>query len=287
MEKLIIYVATGYPGSATPKKPAIPKTWDAFYAGAKDCQDAGASIIHFHGPHDDKGRIVPDAWGRVCENIRKHTDLLVDFGQAGAPIEQRRELMKMGSANPDFMGISLTNHDYRRHADGGGQFDVYYEHQRPELIEYAQLCREQRIKPNWELWHLGGLWNFNFLLEQGLLEGPHWFCCLFGTPGGVWSPSSMAEVNHRLDHMPQGSQTLIAPRGPSGPINQTRLLTLGIMRGAHVRLGCQDLADYAEGVPATSNAQIVARIARIATELGREIATPDDVRRMLAMPSKR
>lgn len=283
MDKLIIYVATGYPGSAHPKKPAIPKTWDEFYQGAKDCEEAGASIIHFHGPHDKNGRIVPDEWGKVCEGIRKHTNLLVDFGQAGAPIEQRRELMQMGSANPDFMGISLTNHDYRRHSDKRGYFDVYYEHQRPELEEYARLCIEQNIKPNWEVWHLGALWNFNFLKDQGLIKPPYWFCLLFGTPGGVWSPSSAAEVNHRLDHMPAESHSMIAPRGPAGPINQTRMLTLGIIRGAHVRLGCQDLSDYEDGVPAKSNAQIVSRIARIAKELGREIATPDDVRKMLGM----
>lgn len=76
---------------------------------------------------------------------------------------------------------------------------------------------------------------------------------------------------------------MIAPRGPAGPINQTRMLTLGIIRGSHVRLGCQDLSDYEDGVPAKSNAQIVARIARIAKELGREIATPADVRKMLGM----
>jgi len=54
-----------------------------------------------------------------------------------------------------------------------------------------------------------------------------------------------------------------------------------------VRLGAQDIPYYADGVPAKSNAQLVERMVRIATDLGREIAAPDDVRRILGMPQKR
>ena len=283
MEKLIIYAAIGYPGGANPKYPAIPSTWEKMLDEAAAVREAGASIIHFHGPHDSERRIVPDEWGKLAENIRKVSGLLIDFGQAGAPLDQRIPLMKLGTGRPDFMGISLTNHDYRRYNEKRGHHDVYYTHPRSELEEYCALVREYKIKPNWEVWHLGGMWNFNYLAEKGLVDKPYWFNLLFGTPGGVWSPSSVAEINHRLDHMPEGSHSLLAPRGPAGPINQTRMLTLGMIRGGHVRCGAQDIPEYTDGVPAKSNSEIVARIARIAKELGREIATPDDTRRILGM----
>jgi len=65
------------------------------------------------------------------------------------------------------------------------------------------------------------------------------------------------------------------------------MLTFVIIKGGHVRLGTQDIPYYADGVPAQSNAQLVDRMVRIATDLGREIATPDDARRMLGLPQKR
>ena len=287
MEKLIIYAATGYPEKADPKFPSIPATWEAMVEDAVAVREAGASIIHFHGPHDNNHKIVPEAWGKLAEDIRKKSGLLIDMGQAGAPLPQRTELMKLGTGRPDFMGISLTNHDYRRHDETRGDHDVYYQHPRPELIEYAQKVMEYGIKPNWEVWHLGGLWNFNFLKDQGLIEKPYWFNLLFGTPGGVWSPPTMEEINHRIRHVPEGSHYLLAPRGTGGATNQTRMLTLGIIQGGHVRVGSQDLPYYWDNVPAESNAQIVSRIARIAREVGREIATPEDVRRILGMkPAK-
>ena len=76
-------------------------------------------------------------------------------------------------------------------------------------------------------------------------------------------------------------------RGTAGPLGQTRMLAFVIIKGGHVRLGTQDVPYYADGVPAKSNAQLVERIVRIATELGREIATPDDARKILGLPNKR
>ena len=286
MDKLIIYVATGFPDNANPKFPAIPATNEKLIEEAIACREAGASIVHFHGPHDPKDRLklIPDKWGKMAEEIRKASGLLIDFGQAGAPWKERKKLLKLGTGKPDFMGVSLTSHDYRRYSDKRGGYDVSYHHPRPELVEYAATTKEYGVKPNWEVWWLGGLWNFNYLEQQGLIEKPYWFNLLFGTEGEVWSPATMKEVNHRIDHMPKGSHSLIAPRNKNDPIKSLHLHTLGIMRGCHVRVGAQDIPYFSKGKPAKSNVELVSRIARIAKDLGRQIATPDDVRKMLKLP---
>jgi 3-keto-5-aminohexanoate cleavage enzyme len=285
MEKLIIYAALGYPRETD--IPAIPRSWDELIDSAVAAREAGASIVHFHGPHDANGRIIPDGWGRLAEGIRKRCDVLIDFGQAGAPLDQRKQLLRLGAAGrPDFMAVSLTGHDYRRHSEERGYFDVYYEHPRSELEDYARSLSEAEVKPAWEVWHLGGIWNFNYLMELGLIAKPYWLNLFFGTPGGVWSPPTIAEINHRIANLPPDAHYLIAPRGTAGPMGQTRMLTLAVLQGGHVRLGTQDIPYYADRVPAKSNAQIVARMARIAVELGRDIATPDDARRILSLPAR-
>jgi len=284
MEKLIIYAALGYPRKTD--MPAIPRTWDELIESAVGAREAGASIVHFHGPHDDQGRIVPDGWGRLAEEIRKRCDVLIDFGQAGAPLDQRKGLLQLGAGKPDFMAVSLTGHDYRRHSEERGDYDVYYEHPRKELEEYARVLPAAGVKPAWEIWHLGGIWNFNYLVDRGLIAKPYWLNLFFGTPGGVWSPPTVAEINHRIANLPPDAHYLIAPRGTAGPQGQTRMLALAVLQGGHVRLGTQDIAYYGDGVPAQSNAQIVARMARIATELGRDVATPDDARRILGVPKR-
>ncbi len=288
MEKLIIYAAVGYPRKTeNPHFPAVPQTWEGLVDSAVRAAEAGASIVHFHGPHDDKHRIIPEGWGKLVEEIRKRSDVLIDFGQAGAPLDQRKPLLELGANKPDFMAVSLTNHDYRRHSPERGAFDVYYQHPRDELEEYARCLKAAGVKPAWEIWHLGGMWNFEYLEKLGLVEKPYWLNIFFGTPGGVWSPPTVEEISHRIANLPADAPFMLAPRGTAGPMGQTRMLTFGIIKGGHVRLGTQDMAWYTDGVPAESNAQIVGRIARISRELGREVATPDDARRILGLPPRK
>ena len=58
---------------------------------------------------------------------------------------------------------------------------------------------------------------------------------------------------------------------------------MGIVLGGHVRVGFEDNVFYSKGVLADSNAQLVARIARIAKEVGREVATPEEARKILGL----
>jgi 3-keto-5-aminohexanoate cleavage enzyme len=56
---------------------------------------------------------------------------------------------------------------------------------------------------------------------------------------------------------------------------------MGLIMGGHVRVGMEDNIYYEKGVLAKSNAQFVERIARVAREYGREIATPEEARQIL------
>jgi 3-keto-5-aminohexanoate cleavage enzyme len=58
---------------------------------------------------------------------------------------------------------------------------------------------------------------------------------------------------------------------------------LGIVLGGHVRTGLEDQIYYARGRLAESNAELVSRVARIASEYGRPLATPADARRILGL----
>jgi len=56
--------------------------------------------------------------------------------------------------------------------------------------------------------------------------------------------------------------------------------------GGHVRVGMEDNIYLEKGMLAKSNADLVAKVVRIATELGREIATPDEARQILGLKTK-
>jgi uncharacterized protein (DUF849 family) len=62
---------------------------------------------------------------------------------------------------------------------------------------------------------------------------------------------------------------------------QMQLGAVALAMGGNVRVGLEDSVWLEKGVKAKSNAEQVTKIIRIAKELGREIATPDEARGLL------
>jgi 3-keto-5-aminohexanoate cleavage enzyme len=61
--------------------------------------------------------------------------------------------------------------------------------------------------------------------------------------------------------------------------------TQAILLGGHLRFGFEDNIYYRKEQLGESNAQLVARAVRIGKELGCEIASPEEAREMLNIPS--
>ena len=60
----------------------------------------------------------------------------------------------------------------------------------------------------------------------------------------------------------------------------------GIAMGGNVRVGFEDNLYLSRGVLAKSNGELVAKVVRLAKELGREIATPAEAREILGLKQK-
>jgi 3-keto-5-aminohexanoate cleavage enzyme len=64
---------------------------------------------------------------------------------------------------------------------------------------------------------------------------------------------------------------------------QLPLNVIALLMGGHVRTGLEDNVYYRKGVLADSNAQLVARVVRIADEINRPVATPAEARALLGI----
>jgi 3-keto-5-aminohexanoate cleavage enzyme len=60
---------------------------------------------------------------------------------------------------------------------------------------------------------------------------------------------------------------------------------MGMILGGGVRVGFEDHVYLSKGELATSNAQFVERIVRTARDIGREIATVEEARQIVRLPS--
>ena len=109
---------------------------------------------------------------------------------------------------------------------------------------------------------------------------PSHFDFVLGVPGAC--PGTPDDLIHMIRSVPMDSTWTVAGIGRS----ELPLATMAIVLGGHVRVGFEDNIYYSKGVLARSNAQLVERVVRIAKELEREVATPDEAREILGIKKK-
>jgi 3-keto-5-aminohexanoate cleavage enzyme len=146
----------------------------------------------------------------------------------------------------------------------------------PEFLEIlAKETLAKGIKPELEVFEVGMAQTCIRYLEKGLLKPPLHFQFVLGILGGM--PATAKSLLHLSEIIPQDSTWSVIGVGP----DQLPMAMVAMTMGGHVRVGLEDNIYYSKGVLAKTNAQLVERIVRIAKEFGREIATPQESRKIL------
>jgi uncharacterized protein (DUF849 family) len=121
------------------------------------------------------------------------------------------------------------------------------------------------------------VYNALYYLKKGVLKAPLHFQFVLGAPGGM--TATVENLMFLKTLIPEDSTwgALGIGRGHL-PIMYTTLAL-----GGHVRVGMEDNIYYSKGVLAKSNVEFVERTKRIAAEIDKEIATPDETREILGL----
>ncbi len=292
MDKLIITVTVdstmSYPGNRL--CPPTEKV-DEVAAEYIRAVEAGASIAHIHGVHNLENEIQPDGrrlsktnfegWKTLQEKIRAGSHPIVQFGIASARFDEKVRLMDL---KPDMMSIAFNSHDEFFQPDPAYPAnEMYASHPRDELEGYCKAALSKGVKVEVESFHTGAFWNMKFISDKGLLPSPIWTTLFLGWAGGCWTPPTPKALIYLVDHLPKDLRINwnVSVMDPS---TQWEILTLAITLGGHVRVGWEDNPYLEKRTLAKTNALLVEKIIRIARELGREVATPEEARKIIGIP---
>ena len=237
----------------------FPTTPDEIAETAKRCQQEGASIVHFH---------ATGQWKETIKAIKKKTNILIQSGMSSLQIEERKEVFDEHS---DMISIILGHHD-----EAFPNNDVYVLHSREELEKYSRLCIDNRVKPEFELWHSGHIWNLEYLIDKDLLKKPYYVTLFFGWPGGNWSPPTVNEYLYRRTLLPDNCLVSVSIMGAEQP----KIISAAITNGDHVRIGTEDYPFLKVGEP-KEPWELVAWTKDLANLYGREVSTVSETRKTL------
>jgi 3-keto-5-aminohexanoate cleavage enzyme len=143
------------------------------------------------------------------------------------------------------------------------------------------MMLERGVKPEFEVFEAGMIDNAMRLVRDGLVKPPLHFNFVLGVPGAM--SGSVRNLCFLVDSIPKDATWTVSGIGR----HETPLAMAAIAMGGHVRVGFEDNIYFYKGQLAKGNAELTARIARLAKELGREVATPDEAREILGLPARK
>jgi 3-keto-5-aminohexanoate cleavage enzyme len=117
--------------------------------------------------------------------------------------------------------------------------------------------------------------------KKGNILSPMHFNIVMGVNGGI--SASPRDLTFMVDSLPQSSTFTVSGMGR----HQMSMVAISIIMGGHVRVGFEDNLYLEKGVLAKSNGELVQKAVRIAKELGRYIATPNEAREILNLQLKK
>lgn len=269
MDKLIITAALTGAEVTREQQPALPISPQEIAIAAAECANAGAAIVHVHARNADGSATQDKAiYAEIIAAVRERCDVIVQVSTGGAVGMSAQERLAPVTLAPEMATLSMGSVNF------GG--DVFI-NQPADMERFAQAMREHGVKPELEIFDTGMLSTVSRWLKKGLLQSPVHLDFVLGIPGGMaGTPEALLYLKSQL---PPGATWTVAGIGPA----QLPLAALAIVLGGHVRVGFEDNIYFRKGELASSNAQLVERIARISREMERPVASADEARAMLGI----
>jgi 3-keto-5-aminohexanoate cleavage enzyme len=275
-EKLVITLS---PSGQSTLLPRSSQTQDSdvntHAAAALDGINAGAAIVHLRGASRNvaqgPGMVLnePDLtnWQQLTEAVRSKSNVIINYGASAMTPPVRKTLLTL---KPE-AGSFLVGHHY-------GGLPVPSEAQRQYAIDYLSAG----VLPEVEVFHTGDVANLLALVETGLLRAPYCVTVFLNYSRYYQVPPTPLQLEAMVAMLPPRTHWTVCVRGSK----HLDIAALAIAKGGHVRTGLENDVELSPGRPARTQAECVERILQLARSMGREIASPDDARQLLAVPRK-
>jgi uncharacterized protein (DUF849 family) len=261
-------------GSVPTKKdsPAVPITVPEQVESTHAAYEAGAALVHVHVRNDDGTTTShPEKFGRFLAGIRKHCpDMIVQFSTGGRS-GMGKERGGMLHLKPEMASLTTGSVNFAK---------IIYENHPTLINELAASMLEHDIKPEIEIFDLAMLYNAAKLVAEGLLKPPAHVQFVLGIPGALPADREVLQFElAQLERMLPGATWTAAGIGR----HQLTVNEWALELGGHCRTGLEDNVRFDKERLASSNAELVQRVADLTRNFGRSVATPAEARRILGL----
>ncbi len=259
---------------------------------------AGAAVCHIHARDRETGKPTPDLeiYREIVTSIKGRCNMVICIttgGGIGMTIDQR--VAPVRAFRPELASFNAGSINFGLFPMASKQKEWKFDWEKPYLLgtedfifpntfksmrEYCAVFQETGTKPELEVYDSGMINNIAFLLQAGFLNKPVYLQFVMGVLGGI--SASPETLQFLVDYAKRQIGDFVFSVCVAGRA-QFPICTQSLLLDGNCRVGLEDNLYLEKGRMAQSNAEQVAKMARIAQELGVQPATPDEARAILGL----
>ncbi|PQL07967.1 3-keto-5-aminohexanoate cleavage protein [Pantoea ananatis] len=239
------------------------------------CCEAGASIAHIHVRDEESQASMDfDQFAETVRLVRARCDIVINLTTSGGlGLSDDIRMKPFQLLRPEMASFDAGTMNWAH--------STIFENSPRFLEKLAVSMNECQVKPEFEIFDAGMIYNVLYYMKKGLIEGNPHFQFVLGAPGGM--TAEVRNLMFLLDTCKQhlGDNFTWSALGIGRGHLPVVLAALAL--GGNVRVGMEDNIFYRKGELAQSNTWFVERVKRLAAEVDKTIATPDETRAMLGL----
>jgi 3-keto-5-aminohexanoate cleavage enzyme len=267
-----------------PKEHPVPVTPQEMASAAKRAYDAGAAIVHIHYREQSAGKApswdpavataIADAIRAACPGIIINST----SGVIGADVSGPLACLK--AVKPEIAAANAGTLNYlKTKKDGTWAWrPMVFDNPVEKLTKYLEVIAEIDAVPELECFDFGIVRSVGLYQAVGMLRRMPQYNFVMGVASGMPADVELLPLLLRYIVKDAPWQATCIGRGEIWPVHR-RAAELG----GHLRSGLEDTFYLPGGERATDNAQTVEALARIARDVGRDVASPAEARKLLAI----
>jgi uncharacterized protein (DUF849 family) len=256
---------------------------------ARRARDAGASIVHVHVRNQEPGMGRLPSWDaadakKVCDAIRAECpELIINLstGVVGPDISGPASCLELVKPEMAALNAGSLNYLKLRSNNDWAWPPMLFDNPVEKIEAFAKVMQKSGVVPECECFDTGILRSVVMFAKRGIVSNPPHVSLVMGVESGM--PNKASWLPLLLEEMMAGTHWQVIGIGRQEVWALHRRCA---ELGGDLRTGLEDTFYLPDGSKASSNGALIEALARVATDAGRSIASPDEARTILGLRAR-
>jgi uncharacterized protein (DUF849 family) len=271
-----------------PAQHPVPVTVEEMARSAREAFDEGASIMHVHFRRQEAGQghlpsWEPDVAHAICRAIRAACPgVIINMSTGVIGPDVSGPIACMQRVRPEFAACNAGTLNYLKARRNGSWAwpPMTFDNPVDKVQRMLDAMIETGARPEFECFDVGIVRSVGLYVDVGMVEDPE-YNFVMGVASGMPADPELLPLLARYARAGCGWQVTAIGREDVWPLHRK-----AAELGGHLRTGLEDTFYLPNGEKARGNGELIATLARLAREAGREVASPERARAIM-LPAAR